>query len=106
QTRYHARYAKVLSFTQDVTVKTEMTPEGHVFKGQQDLGRLAGGIYAYDGGVTNGTYHAQYRSKYDHGSFLMHRPTWQALDSSSDVSHPRTTSSPYDPLVLVQVKED
>ncbi|MDC0268054.1 hypothetical protein OAK97_01975 [bacterium] len=77
QTRYHARYAKVLSFTQDVTVKTEMTPEGHVFKGQQDLGRLAGGVYSYDGGVTNGTYRAQYRSKYDHGSFLMHRRPWQ-----------------------------
>lgn len=73
--RYHAKYKRILSFAYSVDVEAKEIPKGHAFKGEADLGRLAGGVYTYEGFATNGVYNATYDSKYDQGVFKMQRPS-------------------------------
>src|SRR5438067_10071331 len=47
--RFHANYMKILSFGYTVALKTEPITNGFSFSGQADLGRLAGGVYHYEG---------------------------------------------------------
>jgi hypothetical protein len=43
------------------------------FRGAQDLGRLAGGLYEYEGEATAEEFVSSYRSRYDRGEFRMRR---------------------------------
>jgi hypothetical protein len=78
EARYHARfwatYWKVFRFTYGVELNGSEEDGKWKFTGQEDLGKLAGGIYRYDGFVTLTNFYANYQSKYDHGTFRMNRP--------------------------------
>jgi hypothetical protein len=72
--RFRAAYARVLHFS--YTVKLEIQPHfgGWEFNGEEDLGKLAGGVYTYEGRASATNLFSTYRSKYDHGTFEMRRP--------------------------------
>ena len=71
--RYHANYLKILSFHYTAELRVEAKAEGYAFKGSADLGRLAGGVYAYEGTIVSNRFYSTYKSKYDHGNFEMKR---------------------------------
>jgi hypothetical protein len=54
-----------------------VTPEDGrwTFRGESDLGRLAGGVYQHDGQATRREFVSTYRSRYDHGRFVLTRVT-------------------------------
>ena len=76
--RYHARfratYAKVLRFSYSVRLQVQPHADGWEFSGEENLGRLAGGVYYYEGRASRTNFVSTYRSKYDHGIFDLHRP--------------------------------
>ena len=53
-----------------------LTPQGDtfIFTGQADLGKLAGGLYHYDGNGTVQRIDINYRADKDHGTFQLERP--------------------------------
>ncbi len=71
--RFHAKYMKVLSFGYTVSLKAEPTTNGFSFSGAANLGRLAGGVYHYEGHADT-NFFSTYSCKYDHGTFQMTRP--------------------------------
>jgi hypothetical protein len=71
--RFHAKYHKILSFAYTVPLKAEPTEGGYQFRGEADLGSLAGGIYHYEGHANATTFFSTYSCKYDHGTFQMQR---------------------------------
>ena len=73
--RYHATYAGWLTFETKARLRGEQTGEGRVeFRGEEDLGWLAGGVYEYKGHATPEEFFSTYRSKHDHGTYTMTRP--------------------------------
>ena len=74
--RFHAAYKKGLTVYFGYTVSMEATPstEGMSFRGQEDLGVLAGGLYTYEGRANHTNFFSTYDSKYDRGVFQMWRP--------------------------------
>lgn len=73
-TWYHAKYLKFLSFAYAVEVNSNPTDKGYSLSGEADLGKLAGGMYHYEGTISDGHFKASYESKYDDGTFRMTRP--------------------------------
>ena len=71
--RFHAKYRKILSFGYTVPLNAEPTENGYKFRGEADLGSLAGGIYHYEGHADGTNFFSTYSSKYDHGTFEMQR---------------------------------
>lgn len=71
--RFHAKYRKILSFGYTVPLKAEPTENGYKFRGEADLGSLAGGIYHYEGHADATNFFSTYSSKSDHGTFQMQR---------------------------------
>ena len=71
---FRATYLKVARFS--YTVPLEVTASDGVwhFRGKEDLGAMAGGVYHYDGSATATNFEATYTSKYDGGVFELHRP--------------------------------
>ena len=74
EARFHAKYRRVLSFEYTVALDVQSANDVFKFKGEADLGRLAGGKYYYEGSASPTDFLSTYRSKYDHGFFLMKRP--------------------------------
>jgi len=72
--RFRATYEGVLHFSYTVPLKTQPGTNGIEFRGSADLGRLAGGVYQYEGHATPSDFFSTYRSRYDHGTFQMTRP--------------------------------
>ena len=72
--RYRAKYKKIFSFGYTVPLRVQKTGDTYTFKGEADLGKLAGGIYTYDGKASATNFTSTYNSKYDHGDFRMIRP--------------------------------
>jgi hypothetical protein len=72
--RYHATWAKLLSG--GYTARHEVKHKGKDFliSGEQDLGKLLGGIYHYEGKATAEEFKASYKCDFDHGFFEMKRP--------------------------------
>jgi hypothetical protein len=72
--RFRATYARAFKFS--YTVNLEMQPhfDGWEFNGEANLGKLAGGVYYYEGRVSPTNFFSTYRSKYDHGTFELRRP--------------------------------
>lgn len=70
---FRAGYAGVLRACYGTDFAVAARPEGWTFSGRSDLGRLAGGVYEFDGNASAGRFVARYRSKYDHGTFTLTR---------------------------------
>ena len=71
--KFHARYRKVLSFSYAVNLQGVRTNGEVHFHGEANLGKLAGGVYTYEGTATPEKFRSTYSSKYDHGVFEMSR---------------------------------
>jgi hypothetical protein len=63
-----------LATTYKVDFRTERHGGELRFRGEYDLGLLAGGVYRYDGRVTPERFESSYDSSYDTGRFEMARP--------------------------------
>jgi hypothetical protein len=73
QATFHAGYARLFRACY-ATVFTVAEADGQWrFTGSSDLGRVAGGFYAYEGHATRDTFRARYRSRHDHGVFELER---------------------------------
>ena len=72
--RYRARCWKIFSFGYTVPLTLEHKDNVFTFKGEADLGKLAGGVYGYEGTASPTNFYSTYRSKYDYGFFRMARP--------------------------------
>jgi hypothetical protein len=77
-TNYHAHfkatYRKIFRASYAVAFTGEMQDGAWQFKGDEDLGWLAGGVYHYEGRVTTTNFFSTYRCQYDHGTFELARP--------------------------------
>ncbi|MDQ6632977.1 MAG: hypothetical protein M3Y82_14680 [Verrucomicrobiota bacterium] len=72
--QFHAKYKKVLGFGYTALFHGVKTNEVFQFKGEANLGRLAGGIYRYEGKISPTNFFSTYDSKYDRGIFQLSRP--------------------------------
>lgn len=71
---YHAVYWKILRYSYVATLAGQETNGVVQLRGEANLGKLAGGIYKYEGAATPSEFRSTYSSKYDHGRFEMNRP--------------------------------
>jgi hypothetical protein len=73
--RYYASYQRILHFGYTVLLDAQTTSNRTEFRGSADLGKLAGGVYHYEGHATPTNFFSTYKSKHDYGTFEMTRPT-------------------------------
>src|SRR5690349_19941502 len=73
QARFHAKYKKILSFTYGTTFRGGWTNHEFLFHGEEDLGKLAGGLYKYEGRISPTNFFSTYDSRYDTGTFTLKR---------------------------------
>ncbi|MEW6304572.1 MAG: hypothetical protein AB1705_13940 [Verrucomicrobiota bacterium] len=71
--QYKAVYWKIFRYSYTVNMAVQKEEAGHRFQGEENLGKLAGGVYAYEGKIEGSQFDATYRCKYDHGTFKMRR---------------------------------
>jgi hypothetical protein len=71
---FHATYKRFLHFGYTVPLKVKQEGNTFTFSGEADLGKMAGGVYTYEGAATPTNFFSTYHSKYDHGKFEMKRP--------------------------------
>jgi hypothetical protein len=71
---FKASFALVLKFEYTLDLQSEQRQDAEYFHGTADLGKLAGGVYQYDGHADGRTFYCTYRTKSDHGYFSMTRP--------------------------------
>ncbi len=79
--KFHAAYKQWVTVYFGYTVRMEAKPgaDGSVlFRGSEDLGALAGGVYSYEGQADRTNFFSTYKSKYDHGTFEMQRPAGES----------------------------
>ena len=74
QARFRATYKKLLHFGYTVPLQVTRSNGVWSFRGEADLGSMAGGVYHYEGSATPEHFHSTYDSKYDRGDFEMKRP--------------------------------
>jgi len=79
--KFHAAYKsetfKFITVHFGYTVRMETKPSTNAdvaFHGSEDLGKLAGSVYTYDGHANATNFFSTYKSKYDRGTFEMTRP--------------------------------
>jgi hypothetical protein len=72
--RFRATYWKIFRFSYAVSLAVEERGGTWRISGEENLGKMAGGVYRYEGQVSPTNFHATYSSKYDHGTFEMKRP--------------------------------
>ena len=72
--RFRATYWKVFRFSYAVPLEFHAHDTGWEFNGESNLGKLAGGVYYYEGRASLTNLHSTYRSKHDHGRFELRRP--------------------------------
>jgi len=82
--RFHATYAKVLQFTHGNVFTVRPDGPAVIFNGQNDLGKLAGGMYRYSGKVDADDFVAVYRADVDHGVFTMKRVTGESTEGMTN----------------------
>ncbi len=73
QARFHAKYKKILSFTYGTAFRGGWTNNEFVFRGEENLGKLAGGVYKYEGRISPTNFFSTYDSHYDTGTFTLKR---------------------------------
>src|SRR5688572_21673480 len=71
---FRAHYRRVFRFSYTVPLQVRKTDTNFTFSGEADLGKLAGGVYTYDGTATQTNFFSTYKSQYDHGRFELARP--------------------------------
>lgn len=71
---FRATYWKIFRYSYRVDLAFEQRDGVWHFRGDENLGWFAGGVYRYEGKVTSTNFHSTYESKYDHGTFEMGRP--------------------------------
>lgn len=72
---FYAWYKRVLTFSYATELRVEKQDGATVFfRGESDLGKLAGGVYRYEGHATPVDFFSTYDSKYDVGTFTLRRP--------------------------------
>jgi hypothetical protein len=73
--RFKATFWKIFTAHYDVTLHGKQDANGSAhLTGDQDLGKLVGGVYHYDANVTPTNFDATYESSKDDGKFVMTRP--------------------------------
>jgi hypothetical protein len=74
--KFRAAYKKWITVHFGYTVRLETRPStnGVAFRGAEDLGLIAGGVYTYAGHADATNFFSTYDSKYDRGTFQMKRP--------------------------------
>lgn len=72
---FHATYAGIFSFGYTATLNVTNDVAGFRLSGEADLGKLAGGVYRYDGLANPTNFLCRYQAADDHGRFEMTRPT-------------------------------
>ena len=75
---FHATFWKIMRSSYRVPLKVDRTAGRFTLSGESDLGLLSGGVYNYEGEATPEAFFSTYKSKYDHGTFEMKRPTTPA----------------------------
>jgi hypothetical protein len=70
---FEGTFFKFLPFRYSIVLTVTQPGDPVEFQGQQDLGRLAGGVYHYTGHATDCEFHAHYCAKKDEGLFVMRR---------------------------------
>lgn len=83
---FHATFWKIFRASYRVPLKAEVTSGVITLSGQQNLGRLSGGTYTYQGEATASTFFSTYKSKYDHGTFELRRPQPAPPETVSEAS--------------------
>ena len=76
-TRFHAKYKLgflTISYPYDMDMTITQDAKTYSFKGEADLGWLAGGVYQYDGNGTLANIDMDYQASKDHGTFRLYRP--------------------------------
>ncbi|MNC88362.1 hypothetical protein D3C83_41680 [compost metagenome] len=71
---FRATYWKIFRYSYKAEFPFELSGSEWHFRGDENLGWLAGGVYHYEGQVSATNFSSTYRSKYDHGTFEMRRP--------------------------------
>ena len=71
---FHATFWKVFRAAYEVPFAVTNINGQFVFSGTSNLGKLAGGVYSYEGTARPAEFRASYDSNYDHGRFEMSRP--------------------------------
>lgn len=69
----HATYASFLRVCYTVVLETDQEGKTIRFRGETDLGKLAGGVYRYNGLLENDQLHSTYQCAYDQGDFVLAR---------------------------------
>lgn len=88
---FHARYAKFLRVCYSVELRRTQSGSVAHFKGEADLGALAGGVYSYEGDADSQKLQFTYKCRYDHGTFQL-----QKLGASgSAADHPTAADRPH-----------
>lgn len=73
--RFQSYYFRIFTFSHDVSLKVVSGPGGtNQFSGSSDLGRMAGGVFTYNGHATATNFFSHYNSKKYRGVFEMTRP--------------------------------
>lgn len=73
--RFRATYMKIFRFSYSIPLEVMRTNDLWYFRSSVDLGKMAGGVYEYEGTATSNRFYSTYSSKYDHGDFEMSRPS-------------------------------
>lgn len=73
--RFKANYKKVFTFGYTVPLTVTPTGTNYAFRGEANLGWMAGGMYYYSGCADATNFNSTYSNRYDHGSFRMGRPS-------------------------------
>jgi len=72
---FYAWYKRLLTFSYTTELHVDKRDGQTVFfQGQSDLGKLAGGVYRYEGHASPTNFFSTYSSKYDVGTFTLRRP--------------------------------
>ena len=70
---YWATFWKIFRYSYAVHLHVQKTGEEYEFKGEEDLGKMAGGVYQYEGKVVGTKFSSTYKSSVDHGTFSLTR---------------------------------
>ena len=89
QAQFQAIYMQVIPFNQNVTLTVD-DPSAKVwhFKGEQDLGWMAGGVYYYDGTSDGEKFQSTYTSEHYVGTFTMKRVSTTTQPTSQPATKP------------------
>ncbi|MEX0712786.1 MAG: hypothetical protein WD278_10580 [Pirellulales bacterium] len=71
--RFHGTFFKLLPFEYSVRLNAYAEGDHYRLQGSKDLGRLAGGVYRFEGQADGQDFVARYTSSKDSGTFRMSR---------------------------------